>query len=136
MIKWTEYLVIIAAIPLFLFSTCKKPPAILHYYNVKGYVIAKEICHTDPSKDYWLIDLTFLPDTPQYGDTLLLSGVTFTNVVKTKELSEDLKEIGKRVSIDFKTITPNKVQTTGCSVTKPVTYDLKELFIIHQFEIL
>jgi hypothetical protein len=29
----------------------------------------------------------------------------------------------------------NKVQTTGCTVANPITYNLKELFIINQGEI-
>ena len=39
------------------------------------------------------------------------------------------------VSMDFNVISANKVETTGCSVANPVTYKLKELFIINQGEI-
>jgi hypothetical protein len=66
---------------------------------------------------------------------LVLNGTTYTNVIKTKGLDQRLKQIGMKVSLDFKTVTPDKVETTGCSVTNPVTYRLKELFIINQFEI-
>jgi hypothetical protein len=119
-----------------IFSKCNnKYPFYAPYKNVKGYVIAKETCNTDSTKDYWLIDLTYLPNTPQYGDTLILNNVTYTNVVKTLDLSEQLKHIGTRVSIDFSSISPDRAITYGCNNPNPVTYPLKELYIIYQFEI-
>lgn len=102
---------------------------------MKGYVIGKEICNNDETKDYWLVDLTYFSDTPQYGDTLVLNGVTYANVVKLKRLAEELKQLRMPVSIDFKTVTPNKIETNGCTVDNPIVYNLKELFIINQFEI-
>jgi len=120
---------------LLMLPACKKPPYYPPYKNVKGFVIGKETCTGNPEEEYWLVDLTFRANTPQYGDTLLLSGITFTNVVKTKGL-RDLKEVGRRVSIDFDTITSTKVETTGCTVSNPVTYKLKEIFVINLGEIL
>lgn len=116
-------------------SSCVKRPFIADYTNAKGFVIGRESCKSNETEDYWLIDLTYLSDTPQYGDTLFLNGVTYTNVVKVKGLHENLKIIDLRVSIDFKNITTDKVQTTGCTIPNPVTYQLKELFIINQGEI-
>ncbi len=133
--KFLAYFILLIATLLFIYGSCNKPPAHPEYENVKGYVISKETCNTDTTKDYWLIDLTYFPDTPQYGDTLLLNGITYTNVIKTKGLAESLKQTGMRVSLDFKTITPNKVVTIGCMATNSVTYNLKELFIIYQGEI-
>lgn len=130
-----QFISILAVALLSLYSACNKPPAEADYDNVKGYVIGKETCNADEKKDYWLIDLTYYWDTPRYGDTLVLNGVTYTNVVKVKGLAEELKQIGMRVSLDFKTITPHKVVTTGCTVANPITYNLKELFIINQGEI-
>lgn len=115
--------------------SCNKRPFIADYANTGGYVIGREVCNSNEMEDYWLVDLTYYNNTPQYGDTLILNGVTYTNVVKVKKLDQRLKAIGTKVSFDFKTITPNKVVTTGCNVTSPVTYDLKELFIINQGEI-
>ena len=126
---------LLMALFLFRYSTCNKPPYVPDYNNVKGYVIGKETCDTDSTKDYWLIDLTYRLNTPQYGDTLYLNGVTYTNVIKTKGLSARLKEVGMKVSMDFKIITPDKVETTDCDVGAPVTYNLQELFIINQGEI-
>ncbi|MEJ7676392.1 MAG: hypothetical protein WKG06_00625 [Segetibacter sp.] len=57
-----------------------------------GYVIGKESCNTDETKDYWLVDLIYLQSAPQYGDTLVLNGITYTNVIKTKDLDERLKK--------------------------------------------
>lgn len=115
--------------------SCKQGVHIPDYTNTGGYVIGRETCKANESEDYWLVDLSFYPDTPQYGDTLTLSGVTYQNVVKVKTLSERLKQLGMKVSFDFKTVTTDKVITTGCSVASPVIYALKELFIINQFEI-
>ena len=119
---------------LILFS-CNKPPVTSGFKNAKGYVIAKEMCKANEVDDYWLIDLTYFPDAPQYGDTLILNGRTYTNVIKTKGLVQQLKQIGISVSLDFKTITSNRVQTTGCTVINPITFNLKELFVINQGEI-
>src|SRR5436305_5757462 len=72
-----------------IYSECNnKHPFYAPYKNVKGYVIGKETCNTDDTKDYWLIDLTYLANTPEYGDTLTLNNVTYTNVVKTLELAD------------------------------------------------
>jgi hypothetical protein len=114
---------------------CNNEPFKPRYKNVKGYVIGKESCNIDENQDYWLIDLTYLPNTPQYGDTLLLNGQIFTNVVKTKGLRDTVKHIGKAVSIDFNKISTDKVVTVGCNVSGPVTYNLKEIFVINLFEI-
>ncbi len=133
--KFLAYFIFFIASLLFIYGSCTKPPARPDYDNVKGYVIGKETCNTDTTKDYWLIDLTYFPDTPQYGDTLLLNGITYKNVIKTKELDEYLKKIGMRVSINFKTITTQKVVTSACNAVNPKTYNLKEIFIIDQGEI-
>lgn len=130
----TKYLIIFVVIISLLFS-CKRGIHIADYTNAGGFVIGKETCKTNEAEDYWLVDLTYHSNTPQYGDTLSLSGITYTNVVKVKTLDSRLKQIGMKVSFDFKTVTPNKVITTGCNVTNPITYDLKELFIINQGEI-
>ena len=115
------------------FSNCNKQPYFPDYSNVKGYVIGKETCSTDESQDYWLVDLSYLSNTPRYGDTLVINGGVYANVVKTKGLADTTKHIGTPISIDFKIITPNKVETTGCTVANPITYSVKEIFIINLF---
>src|SRR5215203_1528610 len=100
---------------LIQFTKCNRRPAFDNYENVKGYVIGKEYCNIDSTIDYWLIELSYL-NPKQYGDTLLLNGITYLNVVKTKGLDQTLKHLGMRVSIDFKTITLEKIQTTGCTI--------------------
>jgi hypothetical protein len=128
-------LVSLSILTVLSFGSCKKPPFKPNYENVGGRVIGKETCNTDETKDYWLLDFTVYPNSPQIGDTVFLNGITYTNVLKLKGLDQRLKQDGMRVSIDYKTITPNKVTTTGCTVTSPVTFSLKEIFIINQFEI-
>jgi hypothetical protein len=121
---------------LFIISSCNnKQPFKPDYKNIAGTVIEKENCNVDEADDYWIIDFTFYPDSPQIGDTLVLNGITYTNVLKVKGLDKRLQKIGMNVSIDYKTISPNKIQTSGCTVTNPITYSLKELFIINQGEI-
>ncbi|MBI1780308.1 MAG: hypothetical protein HYR66_02920 [Sphingobacteriales bacterium] len=129
---------LVAVFILFTFlvsSNCNRDPYLLPYDNIGGFVIGKETCNTDDTQDYWLLDFTVYPNTPHVGDTLILNGTTYTNVLKVKGLATGLKQIGMRVSIDYKTITSNKVITTGCTITSPVTYPLRELFSINQFEI-
>lgn len=117
------------------FSSCNREPYKLPYDNIGGYVIGRETCNTNESQDYWLLDFTVYPNSPKVGDTLALNGITYTNVLKTKGLDQRLKQMGMRVSIDYKVISSNKVVTTGCTITNPVTYPLKEIFIINQGEI-
>lgn len=115
---------------------CKKDPLVLDYINVRGYVIAKETCNTDENLDYWLIDLTMDPNTPQYGTAIVINGIPYSNVVKTKLLATELKSLGKTVFFHFKTTSSIPVITTGCIVTAPVTYSVKEINILEQGEAL
>lgn len=133
-----QLLIILVAsviLTLFINGSCNKPPYKVDYKNIGGYVIGKETCNTDETQNYWLLDFTVSPNSPQVGDTLFYNGITYTNVLKLKGLDQRLKQIGMRVSIDYKIINNNKVITTGCNATTPVTYSLKEIFIINQFEI-
>lgn len=117
-------------------SSCNKPSIyIADYKNLKGYVIGKEICNTDDTNDFWLIDFTYGTSNPKVGDTLLLNGNTYTNVLKTKGLGLQLKKIGLRVTIDYRIISTDKLVTTGCNLPSPVTFNLKELTILNQGEI-
>ncbi|MCK9402757.1 MAG: hypothetical protein M0Q26_05105 [Chitinophagaceae bacterium] len=120
---------------LLVSNSCNKYPYVPDYKNITGYVIGKETCNSDEIQDYWLIDFTYTPNPSKVGDTLLLNGISYTNVLKTKGLDQRLKVIGMKVSIDYRTITLDKITTTGCNVTSPVTYQLKELTILNQFEI-
>lgn len=120
----------------FIFSSCNnKEPFRPTSSNIGGYVIGKENCNADESNDYWILDFTVYPNSPHIGDTLVLNSLTYTNVLKVKGLDPRLKQIGMRVSIDYNTISSNKIITTGCTVSTPVVYSLKEIFIINQFEI-
>jgi hypothetical protein len=116
-------------------AACRPEPYYPDYTNAKGFVIGSETCHTDEGQDYWLIDFTYRANSKQVGDTLVLNGTTYTNVLKVKGLHPLLKVVGMKVSIDYKTITPQKVISTGCDVASPVTYPLKEMFIMNQGEI-
>jgi hypothetical protein len=116
-------------------SSCNKQPFITDDNNIEGYVIGKETCNTDETKDYWLIDFTYGSSNPHVGDTILVNGVTYNNVLKTKELDQQLKILGLRVTIDYRAISSTKITSIGCDVLNPVTYSLKELTILHQGEI-
>lgn len=119
----------------FSLVSCKKEPYIVNHKNLKGHVIGKENCNMDESKDYWLIDFNYGSSNPKVGDTLVLNGITYTNVLKTTKLDPQLKTLNLRVSIDYTNITINNVPTTSCTVAMPVTYSLKEISIKNQFEI-
>ncbi|MBX2923659.1 MAG: hypothetical protein KF746_15765 [Chitinophagaceae bacterium] len=58
--------------------------------NIGGYVIDREICTSDPQNDYWIIDFTAYANVPQIGDTLLLDGISYTNVLKVHGLHKNL----------------------------------------------
>jgi hypothetical protein len=132
----TSYIVLLlSTFYLFTYGSCNKQPYKIDYSNIRGYVIGKEICHTDPTEDYWLIDFTYYANTPHIGDTLVLNGTTYTNVLKAKGLDSTLKQIGLRVSIDYKITSSTKIITTGCTIVNPVTYPLKEIFILNPGEI-
>lgn len=125
----------IVIITILVSGSCNKPPYKPDYKNIRGYVIGKETCNTDESKDFWLVDFTYGSDNPKVGDTLLFNGNIYTNVLKTKGLDQRLKIVGFRVSIDYRIISANKLVTTGCNAPSPVTYNLKELTILNQGEI-
>ena len=105
-----------------------------HYEFAGGYVIGKEKCNIDTTKNYWLIDFSVFPATNYYGDTLLLNGAQYNHVVKTTGLDTIFKFIGAKVAIQFN-ITSTLVQTSGCLVPNPETYLLKEIQIIAQGEL-
>ncbi len=133
--KFLNYAIPFLTILYFIFSSCNtKPPYKPDYSNIAGYVIGKETCDTNETNDYWLLDFNVYPNTPHVGDTLVLNGITYTNVLKVKGLDPRLKQIGARVSIDYNKISDREL-TTGCTVKTPVVYFLKEIFIINQGEI-
>ena len=51
---------------------------------------ASDHCNTDETQDYWLIDFTYGTNIPKIGDTLVLNGNTYMNVLKTKRLDQQL----------------------------------------------
>lgn len=67
-------------------GSCNKQPFTPDYKNIGGYVIGKETCSANETDDYWLLDFTVYPNSPQIGDTLILNGATYTNVLKLKGL--------------------------------------------------
>ncbi len=112
-----------------------KEPFTPPYQLIGGYVIATETCKGNNAQNYWLLDFTVYPNTPQIRDTLMVNGTTYANVLKLKALNPAFKLIGMTVSIMYNTITSNKITTTDCMVTNPVTYALKEMVILNQGEI-
>jgi hypothetical protein len=87
---------IVFAFIIFLFTSCKPEAYEFPFENAGGYVIGKETCNADTTKDYWLIDLSIFPLPNTYGDTLTLNGVRYNHVVKTAGLSSQLKYMGQR----------------------------------------
>lgn len=88
---------------IFSFYSCNnKEPYNLPYEQPGGHVIARESCHADTAKDYWLIDLPYPPRQKQYGDTIIYNGKAYFKVVKTLDLKPDLRVVGKTMAIGFK----------------------------------
>jgi hypothetical protein len=127
-----SFVFIVISLPVFL--ACKDKPFEPNYEFAGGYVIGKEKCNIDTTKDYWLIDFSVFPVTNGYGDTLILNGIQYNHVVKTTGLDPIFKFIGARVGIRFN-IGNTLVQTSGCLVSNPETYLLKEIQIIAQGEL-
>jgi hypothetical protein len=114
--------------------SCKTEPYKPNFEIAGGYVIGKEKCNLDTTKDYWLIDFSIYPLPNNYGDSLILNGITYKHVVKTTQLAAQFKLISSRVGFDFY-LTASSVQTSNCSVSNPITYSLKEMQILRQSEI-
>lgn len=127
---------LISAIAIIFFSaSCKREPFNPDFEHAGGFVIGKEICKTNPDSDYWLVDLSHPSNTvTTYGDTITISGIFYTNMIKTTQLPATFKVIGKKVSFDFH-LSTSKVETTGCTVATPIIYKLKEMQVIASFEI-
>lgn len=128
-------LLILTLVLISISSSCKREPFTPDFFHAGGFVIGKENCNADPNNDYWLVDLSFpLNTVTTYGDTITVNGTFYTNMIKTKELLNDFKVIGKKVSFDFY-LSSNKVETTNCTIPNPVTYRLKDMDVIASFEI-
>lgn len=116
----------------FVLSSCNtKVPFHPLYESSAAYVIGRENCYTDTSKDYWLLDFSVWPGTKQYGDTIILHGKTYTNVVRSLGLVAPHNMLGQKVALNF-TISSNRFKDSGCDVTSADTFYLKEIKIISQ----
>lgn len=116
-------------------SSCRRPGGFVpSYKSAEGYVIGKENCHSDPDKDYWLVDFDFETNTPQIGDTVEIDGIKYNHVLKVIGLDPRIKEIGKIVWIDYDSISKSKIITRGCSIDNVKTYPSREIFIKYQNE--
>jgi hypothetical protein len=112
-----------------ILHACKREPFKPDFEHAAGYVIKKEICKSNADEDYWLVDLSYpLNTVTNYGDTITIDGRFYTNMIKSTKLPASFKEIGKQVSFDFY-LSNTKIETTGCTVANPVTYNLKEIQI-------
>jgi len=117
-----------------VFFACKDKPFKPNYENAGGFVIGKEKCNADTTKDYWLVDLSIFPLQNTYGDTLVFNGITYNHLVKTLELSPEFKFIGARVDFDFH-LSAFAIQTNNCTIVSPFVFILKEMDVLAQGEI-
>ncbi len=116
-------------------SSCKRDPYKPDFDHAGGFVIGKEVCKADTAPDNWLIDLSIdYTASNTFGDTININGTTYNHMVKTTQLLPQFHVIGKKVSFDCH-FTSSKVQTSGCTITTPITYYLKEMTVIRSFEI-
>lgn len=108
-----------------IFNNCKGDFK-LPYPLEKGTVLGKEVCHV--TKDYWLVNFD-----KGYGDTLTFKGILYAHVVKTNQLDPLLKQVGMRVSLGFD-ISPDKIASSGCTITPSETYFLRTIELHSQAE--
>jgi hypothetical protein len=116
-------------------SSCKRNPYKPDFDHAGGYVIGKEVCKSDTAQDYWLIDLSLdYTASNTFGDTIAINGTTYNHMVKTIGLLSQFHVIGKKVSFDCH-FSSSKVETNGCTVANPITYNLKDITVIRSFEV-
>jgi hypothetical protein len=114
-----------------IISSCSKDTSAPDFITRTGTVIGKEYCKSDTTKDYWLVNLDTIVNQASFGDTAQISNTTYNHVVKTLQLPDEVKVRGTRISVDFKKLSNGKVSSTDCLIQTPVTYSLKELFILY-----
>jgi hypothetical protein len=131
--KFLLFLSFIVILPVFIIS-CKTEPYKPNFENSGGFIIGKEKCNVDTTQDYWLIDLSIFPLPNSYDDSLILNGITYRHVVKTKGLASQFKFIGAKVDFDFH-LSSFPVQTANCNIPNPASYLLKEMNVLNQAEI-
>jgi len=123
---------------LLTLSTCTNngDPYKPDFEHAGGYIIGKESCKANADDDEWLIDMSYELNPPNlnYGDTITINGTFYKHMVKTTQLPHEFKIVGMKVSFDFH-LSPIKVQSVGCEVTNPITYNLKEMNVIATFRI-
>ena len=73
--------VLALAVTMLRSNSCKGPYN-LPVETIAGFVIGRESCKSDAAQVYWLIDFTVNPNSPKVGDTLVINGVTYTNLLK------------------------------------------------------
>ena len=121
------------AIALLVLVSCNKPPFKPDYYMATGFVIGKEVCNADTTKEYWLIDIISSPSPQQqYGDTIQLNGVQYTNVVKTSDLPNEMRKAGTKIGMDFY-LSKDKEVTASCTTSSPVIFYLKVAKVLNWF---
>lgn len=125
--------IIAFCIGLAILSSCAKPPVNIDYETLRAEVIGKENCKGSDTADFWLIDLSvYQYNDSQYGDTVTFNGRFYTKAVKLKGLDKSLQVSGTKVAIAFKVISNDKISSTGCTVSNPTTYPLREVTIYNQ----
>ena len=116
-------------------SSCKRDPFKPDFDHAGGYVIGKEVCKADTTQDYWIIDLSLdYTASNTFGDTITIDGISYNHMIKTTGLLPQFHVVGKKISFDCRFST-SKVQTTGCTVANPITYNLKDMDVLASGEI-
>jgi hypothetical protein len=129
--RYFHGLFLLISIGSLIVISCNKPPYEPDYYMATGFVIGKEVCNTDTTKDYWLINIISSSSRQQqYGDTVLLNGITYTNVVKTSGLPKEMMKVGTKIGMDFY-LSKEKRTTTGCTSSSPIIFYLKVADIVN-----
>lgn len=126
------FLIALPTITLLFNASCKRGGYKLPYIVDHATVIGYEICHNDESKNYWLLNI--FGNSGNYGDTLKYNGTVWPHVVKTTDLDSAYKRIGMRILCGFD-ISRDQIQSTGCTVSSPETYQLRVITLRRQSEL-
>jgi len=114
---------------IIVFCSCTKQPEPVDRLRTAGYIIGKEFCYTDATKDCYLIDLTFYPNTPQIGDTLLFNSIVYTNVIKSELPDSTARANLVPIVIEYNDILPKKY-SEGCEIQNSISYSLKDQSVV------
>ncbi|TCD28616.1 hypothetical protein EZ456_04300 [Pedobacter psychrodurus] len=112
---------------ILIYSSCKeKPPFQPDYENAVGSVISSENCRSIHSQNAWLVQFAEpIAGNKTYGEDIIYNGKVYSNVVKTYQLRDSAKVVGKRYLFEF--YLDGKSPQQECDATDPVNFNITKI---------